>query len=366
MREPEHIAHADVVRNALDFSGLPAGNDDDDFVLIVALRAKFPARLAGVSADGDEPDGGVVHGAIRGKCKQSRPLWTRVNWSKPVGMKLGFLTGQYRDITKAKKLGFAAIELNTGALGDAKAGALDKKKIRETKTLLQQTGVTISALAFYDVAWAPPAPADFVKTFERVFDAAEALDVGVIASMSGFDPKLDWDGNLKLWTDRFGPVAAAAERRGLKIAFENWMSVHGRLPHKPCNFGGCPGLWREWFRRVPSPALGLEFDPSHLYWQGIDHVRAVKEFGPRVHHVHAKDTEMLPEARYEWGVNQDNFRFRIPGYGGINWAEFISALDEIGYRGGVAIEHEDPVYGGERFDEGLVRGWQVLHPLVKA
>jgi sugar phosphate isomerase/epimerase len=128
--------------------------------------------------------------------------------------------------------------------------------------------------------------------------------------------------------------------------------------------GGCPDLWDEWFATVPSEALGLEFDPSHLYWQGIDYVRAVGEYGKRIYHVHAKDTEMLPENRYRGGINGRCFRFRIPGYGGIDWARFASALIEAGYRGGIAIEHEDPVFSGERFDEGLARGREVLRPLV--
>jgi sugar phosphate isomerase/epimerase len=280
-------------------------------------------------------------------------------------MKLGFLTGDLLDIAKAKRLGFTAIELRTSALGDATSGPLDERRIGEARALMQQHGIAITALALYDAAFAPLTPKTFLAAYERAFVAAETLGVEVIASMSGFDSTRDWAGNLELWTERFGPVAVAAEKRGRKIAFENWMSVHGRLPHKPVNLGGCPGLWREWFRRVPSKALGIEFDPSHLYWQGIDHIRALKEFRDRVYHVHAKDTEMLPEARYEWGINADNFRFRIPGYGGIHWPAFISALDEIGYRGGVAIEHEDPVYSGDRFDEGLVRGRETLHPLVK-
>jgi sugar phosphate isomerase/epimerase len=160
-------------------------------------------------------------------------------------------------------------------------------------------------------------------------------------------------------------VADLAEKRGMKIAFENWMSVHGKLPHTPINIGGSPGTWDDMFGAVPSKALGIEFDPSHLYWQGIDHVRALKEFADRVYHVHAKDTEMILENRYRYGINGDIFRFRIPGYGEINWFEFISALDEIGYAGGVAIEHEDPIYSGDRFDEGLVRGHHVLDPIIK-
>lgn len=269
-------------------------------------------------------------------------------------MKLGFLTGNPGDMEKAGRLGFDSIELHAGAVDDP----------GKVKKLCEQTGVGISALAFYDVAWAPPATDQFTRTFERLFDTAEQLGVSVIATMSGFDSHRDWEGNMQLWAERFGPVAQLAEQRGMRVAFENWMSVHGRLPHKPCNMGGCPGVWDEWFKLVPSKALGIEFDPSHLYWQGIDHIRALKEFGPRVYHVHAKDTEMLPDVRYRWGVNQDNFRFRIPGYGEINWPEFIAALVEVGYDGGVAIEHEDPVFCEERFDEGLVRGHRVLRPLI--
>ena len=280
-------------------------------------------------------------------------------------MKLGFLTPKMEDLEKAKRLGFTGIELHSAAFGDAAKGSLDKKKIAAAKALSKKTGVEITALAFYYFDNTPDSVKTWPAAYGRLFDAAESLGVGVITTMSGFDSNLDWNGNLQFWADRFGPVSQVAEKRGLKIAFENWMSVHGRLPHKPINFGGCPGLWAEWFKAVPSKARGIEFDPSHLYWQGIDHMRALKEFKDRVYHVHAKDTEMLPEVQYRWGINADVFRFRIPGYGGINWAELISGLDEIGYKGGVAIEHEDPVYSGDRFDEGLVRGLQVLGPLVK-
>lgn len=280
-------------------------------------------------------------------------------------MKLGFLTADRKDLEKAKRLGFPAIELRTRALSADGKGDPDLGIVAETGKLARQTGVTITALAFYELMFNPPAPGGFAEAYGRVFDAAEALGVNVVAAMSGFDSTLDFDGNVRLWADRFGPVADLAERRGMRVAFENWMGYPGRLPHKPVNMGGCPGVWDAWFKAVPSKALGIEFDPSHLYWQGIDHVRALKEYRDRVYHVHAKDTEMLPEEQYRWGVNAKNFRFRIPGYGRINWAEFVGALDEIGYTGGVAIEHEDPVYARERFDEGLVRGLQVLGPLVK-
>jgi sugar phosphate isomerase/epimerase len=279
-------------------------------------------------------------------------------------VKLGFLTDKIADIEKAARLGFSGLELSAGALGNAASGALDTEKISQARDLCKTHNVEITALAYYDGAFSTPATDRFTSAYSNVFDAAEQLGVSVVSSMSGFDSNRDWQGNIQLWADRFGPVAEVAERRGVRVAFENWMGFGGSLPFKPVNMGGSPDTWDAWFKAVPSKALGLEFDPSHLYWQGIDHIRALREFKDRVYHVHAKDTEMLPEKRYRGGVNGDYYRFRIPGYGEINWAHFISALNEIGYDGGVAIEHEDMVYWNDKFDEGLIRGHRVLYPLI--
>ena len=283
-------------------------------------------------------------------------------------MHFGFLTGDAADIAKAARLGFDGLELKAEAFGNPRSGPPDAGLLRSAKEQAEEHGVTITALAYYGLAGAGGGSDWVTQAYNNVFDAAEALGVNVIASMSGFDPDRDWDGNVQLFADRFRPVAERAEARGIRIAFENWMGFGGRLPFRPVNMGGSPDTWDAWFTAVPSPALGLEFDPSHLYWQGIDHIRALHEYADRVYHVHAKDTEMLPERRYRQGVNGLPFRFRIPGYGEINWPVFISALNEIGYTGGVAIEHEDDVYGwhtgGDLYDEGLVRGWQTLNPLI--
>lgn len=279
-------------------------------------------------------------------------------------MKLGYLTSELAGIEKAAALGFDAVELDVGALGDPKASELDSSVVERARADAERHGIEITAIAYYGLVFDPPDEAELGRTYDRVFDAAAALGVTTVASMSGFDPDRDWDGNLELFQQRFGPLADRAEQSGLRIALENWMGYWGHLPFKPVNGGGSPGVWAAWFEAVPSPALGLEFDPSHLFWQGIDPIRALREFSDRIHHVHAKDVELLPEERYRWGVNGDTFRFRIPGYGAIDWTEFISALDEIGYSGGVAVEHEDALYLGDRFDEGLARSRHVLHPLI--
>ncbi len=280
-------------------------------------------------------------------------------------MKLGYLTGDLAAFEKARRIGYESLELFATAFGDPWETPPDRDKIGETRALMKRHDIALSAIAYYRRACRPEEVEPMHTALMRVFDAAEALGVRTVGAMSGFNSDLDWDGNIRFFADKFGPIAEEAERRGLRVAFENWMAAaHGPLPFHPTNMGGCPDTWDDWFRAVPSKALGIEFDPSHLYWQGIDPMRALREYRDRIYHVHAKDTEILEEQRYRRGINGGFFRFRIPGYGAIDWTEFISVLDEIGYTGGVAIEHEDPVYSGDRFDEGLIRGWQVLHPLI--
>jgi len=130
------------------------------------------------------------------------------------------------------------------------------------------------------------------------------------------------------------------------------------------------------FAAVPSRSLGICLDPSHLVVQGIDYIRATKEFGDRIYYAHAKDTEVLPDKLYEYGIfgkglgNDRPFagwwRYRLPGYGSINWAHFISALNEVGYDDVLAIEHEDEIYYGsvELNKKGLLMAKKYLEQFI--
>ena len=89
------------------------------------------------------------------------------------------------------------------------------------------------------------------------------------------------------------------------------MGFWGHLPFKPLNMGGSPATWSAWFEAVPDVALGLEFDPSHLSGKGSIRFRRSRRFSDCVYSFHAKDVQLLAEARYRYGVNGDIFRFRI-------------------------------------------------------
>ena len=207
---------------------------------------------------------------------------------------------------------------------------------------------------------------------KQIIDMAQRQGIPTVGMGHRRDPSVDVAENLNLFKVAYGELAPYAEQKGVKIVFENW-------PNRGRNLAITPELWEAMFTAVPSPALGLCFDPSHLVWQGIDWHRALVEFGSRVYHAHAKDTEMIPEGMYRFGIygpqvtqtapgSQGWFRYRLPGYGIIDWASYVSTLHEIGYDGPLTIEHEDNVWGWltdpEEAKRGLLVGKRFLELYV--
>ena len=144
-----------------------------------------------------------------------------------------------------------------------------------------------------------------------------------------------------------------AKKEGVYLAIEPWP---GPPPGYP-NLGCTPETLRAIFDVVPSRNLGICYDPSHFARIGIDYKRVLREFGDRVRHVHAKDTEILEDGLYEFGNLGQSFgrryshgegwwRYCIPGWGCVDWHWVIARLEECGYNGALSIELEDHRFGG--------------------
>jgi sugar phosphate isomerase/epimerase len=115
---------------------------------------------------------------------------------------------------------------------------------------------------------------------------------------------------------------------------------------------------------IPSPSLGLNLDPSHLVWLQIDYEQAVRDYGERIFHVHAKDTEIRRDELYRRSILSHGSGWqegRMPGRGEIDWARFIGALRDAGYDGVVSVEHEDHGLGVEA---GFEFARDTLRPLL--
>ncbi len=163
-------------------------------------------------------------------------------------------------------------------------------------------------------------------------------------------PELKRAENFAFMVESYGQLASTLEEQKAKIVIEGWPGP-GALCCTPESYGA-------FFRECSSPAFGVNYDPSHLIRMGIDPVRFLREFAPRVHHVHGKDTELIDEALYLYGNLQEPtlgqphafgemcWRYTLPGHGCARWTEIFRVLADAGYAGAVSIELEDENFNG--------------------
>ncbi|MGC1871843.1 MAG: sugar phosphate isomerase/epimerase [Acidobacteriaceae bacterium] len=290
-------------------------------------------------------------------------------------------------LAKLKTLDISTVELGTGNYpGDAhcKLSMLqDSRQLSEFQRMLADQGCSISALSCHGNALHPnPARANEAReTSRNTILLAEKLGVPVVVDFSGcpgdspqstapnwvtcpwppdYLDVLDWQWNevvTPYWIEH-GKFAA---QHNVKIAIE----MHpGFVVYSP------ETLLR--LRAIAGPAVGCNYDPSHMFWQRIDPIAAIRILGDAIFHVHAKDTQLYPANLPRTGVldtkpytdeRNRGWIFRTCGYGhGAEWwKEFVSTLRMFGYDGVLSIEHEDSLMSPE---EGLTKAAQFLHELV--
>jgi sugar phosphate isomerase/epimerase len=272
-------------------------------------------------------------------------------------MQVGLLTGPFRNEPLEDVIAFAgandfdALEVASGpGAKHIDVTNLPDSRVSEIKKLLEANNVAISSLAWYADMTNPEGREQTMSNFRLLVDAADRLGVDVVCTLAG-NPV---PGKNKFKTIEedgaavFPPLVEYAASKGIKIALENWFAT---------NIQG-PAHFDRMFEVVAHENFGLNFDPSHLVWQGIDYLAAVDRFAKRIFHTHAKDTEVR-EDRLAYLGNQERgwWRYVIPGFGKVKWGEYIAALRRNGYNGVLSIEHEDGALGRE---EGFIKGKNYL------
>ncbi len=237
---------------------------------------------------------------------------------------------------------------------------------------IEARGLSISALGYYPNPLHPD-PAhreEVIAHLKHVITAAEKMDVGLVNTFMGGDASRtqdeNWDVALRVWPD----IVAFARDHGRRITIENcpmifsadeWPAGH--------NIAWSPYIWRR-ILETWGDTVGLNYDPSHLVWLMIDQTRFIKEFGPHILHVQAKDVTIDRDGLYERGTLSSGIGWqvpRLPGLGDVDWARFHADLYRAGYDGDIIIEHEDRRF--EETDELIKRGFllarDVLRPYIK-
>lgn len=278
-------------------------------------------------------------------------------------MRLGFVSAILPDLSLEEVLrfaseeGFGSVELMCWPVGKAErryAGvthldvtAIDPPGVHE---LCSRYGVAISGLGYYPNVLSPD-PDEAKRCREhllKVIQAAADVGVALVNTFLGRDwtrsVEDNWPNMVPVWKD----ILAFAKERGVRVAIENCpMLFTGDEWPGGKNLAVSPVIWRRMFRDLGTDNLGLNFDPSHLVWQMMDIEAAVREFGDRFFHVHAKDARVNRRRLAEVGILATPLEFhtpKLPGLGDVDWSAFFAALTDVGYDGDVCIEVEDRAY----------------------
>lgn len=255
----------------------------------------------------------------------------------------------------------------------------DKEQRAHYLEAIQSRGLVLSALSCH---YEPLHPDQAIakesdEIFRKSVRLAQLLNVPVVNVLSGLpagsatDTQPNWV--TCPWPNHFTQIldyqwnqvgipywrsaAEFAKQHGIKIGVE----MHpGMLVYN------VETLLR--LREACGPALGCNFDPSHLWWNGVDPVAAIRQLGEAIVHVHGKDVYVDPFNVMVNGVNDGKpygeipdraWTFRSIGYGhdAKTWKDIVSALRMNGYDYVISIEHEDAMMST---DEGLGKGIALL------
>jgi sugar phosphate isomerase/epimerase len=271
----------------------------------------------------------------------------------------------------ARRLGITRLELSTGGqcsrpFLDVDALLSSAPRRRELLDKLDDHGLSLSALNISAFPLHPRVGASHTELTRKTIRLAGELGLDRIIAQSGApgdapgasvpnwityrwpEEMLDtvrqqWDQVIALWRN----LADEGRRRGgTRFCFE----LH------PINLVyNVPTLLT--LREAVGDTIGVNFDPSHLMWQGMDIPACVRALGPAIFHVHIKDVMMHPQQQALVGVLDSRpdvsfhdrpWNFCTPGFGHDArwWREFFVALADVGYDDVASIENEDPYLPG--------------------
>ncbi|OQA82745.1 MAG: Inosose dehydratase [Lentisphaerae bacterium ADurb.Bin242] len=295
--------------------------------------------------------------------------------SRPVTL----FTAQFSDMPLeqlcklAKDCGYDGLELATfGNYLDIEKAAKDLKYCAALKKTLKKFGLKLWAISnhFAGQLVCDPnndarsdcfAPAKYAGNAEAKREwgircmkagarAARNLEVGVVTGFTGspvwhlfysFPPvgPEDIANGYRFFAEKFNPILDEYAKCEIKFALE----VH------PTEIAFDLHSARRALEAIGNrPEFGFNFDPSHLFWQGVNPVKFIRAFPDRIYHCHIKDASLnldgengILGSHLNFGDDRRGWDFKSPGHGQIDFEAIIRALNKIGYAGPLSVEWED-------------------------
>jgi sugar phosphate isomerase/epimerase len=292
-------------------------------------------------------------------------------------VKLGFVSAILPDLSleqvfdAARDNGYDSVEVMCWPPGKAErryAGVthidvreFTKERADQVKALMQEKNVRISSLGYYPNILAPSEEEREVSAnhLKKVIVAAKMIGLDTVCTFIGRNWKLSVDENwptfLSIWPD----LIKFAEDHGIQIAIENCPMLFGadEWPGGK-NLAYSPAIWDRMFDAIPSKNFGLNYDPSHPAWLGIDYLLPLKDYTEKIFRIHVKDVIIDRAKLNRVSILAYPHEFHtpvLPGHGEIDWTRFFVSLQEIDYDGHATVEVED-----RRYEENDTRRKQAL------
>lgn len=233
---------------------------------------------------------------------------------------------------------------------------LDDDKVAYILNYCRDKKVELSALAYYPntMDGSLEKRAANIEHLKKVILASEKLGVGMVTTFIGRDHTKTVEENMELFKEIWPDIIHMAEEHKVKIAIENCPMLFDETQWPGGqNLATTPKIWREMFSAIPSDYFGLNYDPSHFVWQMMDYIKPMYEFKDKIFHVHYKDIKLYKDRLDEVGTMAYPLQYmapKLPGLGDVRWDRYVSALNDIGYKGYTCIEVEDRSFEGSRED----------------
>jgi sugar phosphate isomerase/epimerase len=217
----------------------------------------------------------------------------------------------------------------------------------QVRDALGDSGAVISSLGvFGNPLEERPEDLESLSAWEQCIDSAHLFGTDVVAGFTGRVRGEPLEASLPRFRQVFSGLAKRAEDKGVRLGFEN-CPMGGTWARGDWNIAHNPRAWELLFDAVPSPALGLEWEPCHQMTQLIDPMPQIRRWGSKFVHVHGKCATIRWALIREQGIGgpEEIVFHRTPGFGDCNWSDIISELRLVGYKGSIDIEGwHDPVY----------------------
>ena len=309
------------------------------------------------------------------------------DWGTTKHMILGALTVPFskqplhKVLPYLRSIGIQAVELGTGGFTnkahcDPAIYLHNRDKISELKTLLNDNGMIISALSCHGNPVHPNriiAERDH-RNFVDTCKLANKLGIDRVVTFSGCPGDCESAQHPNWvtcpWPEEFSDiliyqwenVLIPYWEKAAKIAEDNGVKVAIEMHPGFCVYNPETMLC---LHNAVGKSIGANFDPSHLFWQSIDAVSAIRELGPVIYYVHAKDSTVdienirkkgVIDTKHYSRIQERAWTFRTVGYGHGEkvWKDIISNLRIVGYDSVMSIEHEDALFSAKEGFEKAV------------